>query len=61
MNKFQAHQTVKVADKEYERFGQVGTVVGEKEGEVEIKFEAAAGGEAPQEFDSFPVEAIEVV
>lgn len=61
MNKFQSFQTVKITDKEYERFGQVGTYVGpgDVEGEVNIKFEAADGGE--QVYDTFPAEAVEGV
>lgn len=62
MNKFQAFQTVKITDKDYERFGQVGTYVGpgEVDGEVSIKFEGE-GDNAEQVYDTFPAEAVEGV
>ena len=61
MNKFQAFQTVKITDSDYERFGQVGTYVGpgEVDGEVSIKFEGDDGG--AQVYDTFPAEAVEGV
>lgn len=60
--KFQSYQTVKIIDKDYERFGQVGTYVGPgvEAGEVEIKFEGAKP-EAPQETDTFPASAVESI
>lgn len=61
MSKFAAYQSVKVTDKEYERFGQVGVAVGPGDvpGETNVKFESTKGGTAPQEFDTFPDEALE--
>jgi hypothetical protein len=62
MNKFQAYQTVKIVDKDYERFGQVGTYVGPgaEAGEVSVKFEGATP-DAPQETDTFPADAVESI
>ncbi len=60
--RFSMYQAVKVIDKEYERYGQVGVYVGPAPdaGEVSIKFENESGAPlAPQQIDSFPVEALE--
>lgn len=68
MSKFAAFQAVKVIDKEYERFGQVGVYVGpgEEPNESKIKFEAEpVDGKvdpmAPQVTDTFPDDALEGV
>lgn len=67
MNKFAAFQTVKVTDQadadgqKYERAGQVGVAVGPGDApdETRVKFESEAGGTAPQEFDTFPNDALQ--
>lgn len=61
MNKFAAFQSVKVTAPDYERTGQVGVAVGpgDEPGETLVKFEPEAGGTAPQEFDTFPDDALE--
>lgn len=60
--KFQAYQTVKIIDKDYERFGQVGTYVGPgaDAGEVAVKFEGAEPAD-PQVTDTFPESAVESI
>jgi hypothetical protein len=62
MNKFPAYATVKVTDKDYERFGQVGVYVGpgEERGTAAVKFEGEGAG-AAQVIDDFPEDAVEVV
>ena len=53
MNAFAAHQSVKVIDAEYERFGQIGVHLGPgtDEGSVAVRFDDAT--------DDFPPEALE--
>lgn len=60
--KFQSYQTVKIVDKDYQRFGQVGTYVGPGEvaGEVAVKFEGDMPDE-PQVTDTFPEAAVESI
>lgn len=59
---FQVYTGVKVIDKEYERFGQVGQFIGPGEGAEEgaVKFEGDTPG-APQVIDTFPLDALEPV
>lgn len=60
--KFMSYQTVRITDKEYERFGQVGTFVGDGDvaGEVAVKFEGAKP-EDEQVTDTFPEDAVEAI